>query len=119
MAGTVVTSERIHGSAKKVIFAWTSAASGAADATTVAAFDGRIVGLITIPGTPAPTTLYDVAVLDGDGHDVLLGAGADRSAAVTEYKTEANLAAVAASKLTLAVTNAGDAKQGTVILFIR
>lgn len=121
MAGTVTATEITHTSAKKLIWDWLSSAGGAADHTTTFAFDGRLVGLITIPdgGGTAPTADYDVAITDADGHDVLLGAGANRSATATEFVAEASLAAVCGSKLTLAVTNAGNAKGGTVVLFVR
>ena len=119
-AGTVVMVEITHASARKVRFAWTSSAGGAADATTTAAFDGKLVGLTTDPdGVAAPTDNYDVVITDANGDDVLLGAGLNRDTATTEHVTEASLAAVAGSKLTLAVTNAGNATQGVVVVFIR
>lgn len=119
MAGTVVTTEVTHATVKKIIFAWTSSAAGAADATTTAAYDGKLVTLITDPGATAPTDNYDVVVTDADGHDVLVGQGANRDTANTELVAESLLGAVAGSKLTLAVTNAGDSKVGEVILYIR
>ena len=118
MAGTVTITEITHTSAKKITFAWLSA-SGAADATTTNAFDGKIVGLTTDPGSAAPEDNYDVAITDADGHDVLLGAGANRDTSNTEHVVGASLSAVAGSKLTLAITNAGDAKDGVVILWVR
>lgn len=118
-AGTVTTAEITHTSVRKITFTWTSSSGGAADATTTAAFDGRVIGLITDPGAAAPTDDYDLAITDADGHDVLLGAGANRDTVNTEYVTEGSLAGVAGSKLTLAITNAGNAKQGVVVLFIR
>ena len=120
MAGTVTKTEKISGSVKKLIFAWTSSAGGAADATSVAAFDGKVIGFTTIPdGGAAPDDNYDVVVTDVDGHDVLVGAGANRDTSNTEHVDGANLAAVAGSLLTLAVTNAGNAKSGTVIVWVR
>lgn len=116
-----MATERIHGSAKKVVFSWTSSAGGAASETTTAAFDGKIIGLTTIPagGGSAPTDNYDIVVTDVDGHDVLLGAGANRDTANTEHVAEASLGVVAASKLTLTVSNAGATKSGTVIVYVR
>ena len=52
--------------------------------TVLPAIDGQLLSIITDPGTPAPTAAYDVSVLDADGFDRLGGAGADRSATVTE-----------------------------------
>ena len=121
MAGTVTSTEITHTSVRKVTFAWTSSAGGAADGTTTAAFDGQLIGLTTIPsgGGTAPDANYDVAVNDADGHDVLLGAGLNRHTSNTEHVATASLGGVAGSKLTLAVTAAGAAKQGTVVLRIR
>ncbi len=120
MAGTVTTTEITHTSAKKITFAWTSSSGGAADATTTNAFDGKVVGLTTDPdGTDAPTDNYDIVINDADGHDVLLGAGANRDTLDTEHVAEANLGAVAGSKLTLAITTAGNAKKGVVIMWVR
>lgn len=50
---------------------------------------------------------------------MLMGAGADRSNASTEQVLASSLGIVANDKLTLSVTNAGDTKSGTVILYIR
>lgn len=120
MAGTVVPTEVVHGSVKKVTFAWTSSAGGAADGATTKPYDGRLIAVTTDPdGTDIPTDNYDVVVSDADGQDVLLGAGADRDTANTEYILEANLGAVAGSPLTLAVTNAGNAKKGVVVVWLR
>jgi hypothetical protein len=119
-AGTVTTTEITRTSVRKVTFAWTSSAGGAADGATTAAFDGRIIGFATIPDSgTAPTALYDITLVDADGHDVLMGQGANRSATATEYVTEANMAGVASSKLTLHVTNAGTTKLGVVVVWIR
>lgn len=121
MAGTVVTTEETIGTIKKVKFAWTSSAGGAADATTTGVYSGEIIRLVTVPGAGGdqPTNLYDVAVNDADGNDVLMGAGANRSNASTEQVLGTSLGCVANDALTLAVTNAGNAKTGTVILYIR
>jgi hypothetical protein len=121
-AGTVTTTEIVHTTLRKVVFAWTSgtgAEGGTASGATTAALDGMVIGLTTIPsGAAAPTDDYDITVTDGQGHDVLLGAGADRDAVNTEH-VSTGMAGVAGSVLTLNITNAGDAKQGTVILWIR
>lgn len=120
MAGTVTTTEVNHTSVKKITFAWTSSAGGAADATTTDPYDGRLIAVTTDPdGSAAPDDNYDVAINDADGVDVLLGQGANRDTANTEHLLEANLGAVAGSKLTLAVTNAGSAKAGVVVVWLR
>lgn len=122
MAGTVVTTEIIHRPVKKVVFTWTSSAGGAADAVTTEFFTGRIIYAAQLPdgGGTQPTDLYDVTVTDADGVDVLKGLGADLSNAAATYKADSDgLGAVVESKLTLAVTNAGNAKGGKTILYIR
>lgn len=123
MAGTVVITEETYSTIKKIKFAWTSGTGGdigKADGTTTNAYSGKILGLTTVPdGVAAPTDDYDVVINDQDNVDVLMGGGADRDTANTEYVLSASLGAVANDTLTLAITNAGDTKQGTVYLYIR
>ena len=122
MAGTVTTTETTHTSVKQIKFVWTSSAGGAADATTTAAFDGRVIYAAQIPdgGGTQPTNAYDVTVTDANGVDVLKGLGADLSNAANTYKADSDgLGAVSGSTLTLAVTNAGASKGGKTILYIR
>lgn len=120
-AGTVTTTEARHAALKRIKFAWVSSAGGAADATTVNSFCGKVELLATIPdgGGTQPTDLYDLTVTDVDGIDVLAGAGANRSNASTQTVVSSSLGAVCYSTLTLAITNAGNAKGGTVVLYLR
>lgn len=118
MAGTVVTTEEITRSIQKITFDWTSSAGGAADAVTENTYTGRVVRAVQIPDTggTAPTTLYDVVVTDSDGGDVLQGTGANLA---IDVNTDASdLAVVSDTTLTLAVTNAGNAKGGLTILYV-
>lgn len=121
----VTIAERRHTSVRKITWAWTSAADGSAGGSggggqTSAAFDGVLERLVTVPdGVAAPTDNYDITITDEDGVDVLVGAGANRSATVTQQVTTASLSAVAGDRLTLNVTNAGNAKAGTVHLYLR
>lgn len=120
MAGTVTVTEEAYGSLRKVTFAWTSNASGAADGETTRAYNGVLERLVTVPSsTSAPSDNYDVAIEDEDGVDVLMGAGADRSTSNTEQVLASSLGCVANDTLTLHVTNAGDTKSGTVHLYLR
>ncbi|MCL4822045.1 MAG: hypothetical protein KJ067_23195 [Vicinamibacteria bacterium] len=123
MAGTVeVVEERFGvGCFRKLIWSWTSDGAGAANGvSTGIAYNGKIEHLTTIPdGAAAPSAAYDVALKDQDGVDVLMGAGANRSATAIEQVGAATLGVVANDLLTLEVTNAGAAKKGTVIVFIR
>lgn len=122
MAGTVTTTEETIGRISKVKFVWTSSAGGSADATTTGYYTGSIIRVLQIPdgGGTQPTNAYDIVVNDGDGADVLLGLGANLSNAANTDKVAADkLGVVANSQLTLAVTNAGNAKGGKTILYIQ
>ena len=122
MAGTVTLTEQTVGLLKKVTFAWVSDAAGAADKVTTNIFSGEVVRAVHIPdsGGTQPTDLYDVDVNDADGADLLHGNAANISnAAPTETAPKDGLGALEKSKLTLAVTNAGNAKGGKTILYIR
>ena len=121
-AGTMTLTEVGHGSVKKIRAAWTSgtgAEGGTASATTTLPYSGRCIALVTDPGSTAPTDNYDLVVTDVDGDDVLVGAGMNRDTANTEVVSEASLGGVAGSKLTFSITNAGDAKEGLALLYIR
>lgn len=117
--GTVVITEETFGTIKKIKFAWTSTAGGAASDTTVNTYSGKILGLATDPGSPSPSVDYDITVTDEDGMDVLMGGGADRHTTNTEYVLSTSLGAVANDKLTINVTAAGDSKKGIAYLYIR
>jgi hypothetical protein len=123
MAGSSVTfTEMTHGSVKCVKAAWVSDdATGAVSAKTTRTYDGRCIGLATVPGTVGdqPTDNYDLAVTDANGFDVLLGAGQNRDNVNTEYVAEASMAGVPGCQITFAITNAGNAKKGTAYLWIR
>ena len=122
MAGTVTTTEETIGRISKVKFTWTSSAGGAADATTTGYYTGSIIRVVQIPdgGGTQPTNAYDIVVNDNDSADVLIGLGANLSNAANTDKVAADkLGVVANSQLTLAVTNAGNAKGGKTILYIQ
>lgn len=98
--------------------AWTSSAGGTASETTSFDLHGQVLWAAFVPdGVAAPTDNYDVTVTDERGYDVLCGAGANRDTANTEYITS-GLGAVASSRLTFSVANAGNAKSGKVALWI-
>lgn len=117
----VTITEETFNRIKKVKFDWTSIADGTASGTTVNAYTGEIIRLVTIPsgGGTAPTTLYDINILDEDSTNILMGAGVDRSATVTEQVLASSLGCVANDKLTLYITNSGDSKAGTTIIYIK
>jgi hypothetical protein len=121
MAGTVTVTEELAGPVKKIKFVWVCDASGNADGATSNTYNGSCMRLVTVPagGGSAPTDNYDVVINDDDTTDVLMGAGANRDTANTEQVLGTSLGVVANDKLTLAVTNAGNAKGGTVYLYLR
>jgi len=121
MAGTVTeTVENINNPPVDVIsLAWVSDASGDVSGTNTAKkYSGTITRMKFIPsGVSAPTANYDVTLLDDDGCDVMDAQGADRSATATECAV--GFGEVMGSVLQLVVANAGNAKEGTVIVHIR
>ena len=66
---------------------------------------GHLMDMITDPGSPSPTALYDITVTQ-DGRDLLGGYGADRSATVTESIRDGGFSlAEANGPATLNITN--------------
>lgn len=102
-------------------FSWTSDAAGDVTETSNSEFTGKIIEVVTVPGAGGnqPTNLYDITLTDSNSIDVLHANGANRSNAANEYIIEANTGAVVNSKLTLTVSNAGNAKQGTVYVYVK
>ncbi|MGE0363365.1 MAG: hypothetical protein AB7R67_21815 [Vicinamibacterales bacterium] len=85
-AGTVTQTHYRTGNVRKVVFAVTGdAANGTVPATAISVpLEGRLIQLITDPGATGPTDNYDITIVDGNGLDVLQGAGANRDTANTE-----------------------------------
>lgn len=119
---------------RKVIIDWLSDdASGAVTGTTRKVC-GRLVKAVTDPGSAAPTDNYDIDITDEEGVDVLavcVAAGRlqNRDTANSEqvYFFAENLdaaplassaAPIVCDKLTVAITNAGNAKTGQLILYV-
>jgi hypothetical protein len=122
--GTVVVTEENISTVRKIKFDWESedggANAGKATKTTEKTYSGEILRLVTIPDSVAvPSNQYDVAVNDEDDTDVLMGAGAERSDVNTEQVLASSLGCVANDKLSLLISNAGNAKKGTVIVYVR
>jgi len=117
---TMTLAEETYGSMKKIKASWVEA-SGAATATTVNTYNGKIQALTTIPNaSSAPLASYDVTVKDESSVDVLIGGGLNRAAAATENVKGGSMGAVANDKLTIAIANAGSSSgAGDIYLFIR
>lgn len=115
------------GSYRKISIPWTSDSGGAATVAMVAGTDKPIFGFIVqvefVQGT-TPTTGYDVTLTNSNGTDVLLGAGANIASASNSivpitYNSVMNPVMCVSDLLTLNVTNAGNAKSGTVVLYVK
>lgn len=122
LATGVAVTEETFSTMSKITFSWTSNASGAASGATTNNYSGVIYRVVFEPGSSAtqPTDLYDVTLTDDDGIDILDGAGGDLSNATTDQlQGLIGVSAVANSKLTLTVLNAGNSKTGTVIVYLR
>lgn len=115
----------------KHTFPWVSDGSGNAVVASGLPVSGEIQRVVFIPssGGTAPTALYDVTLTDSDGVDVLAGQGANLAASgnthvcpgvpLKDGTTTSVVPVVVDSILTLNVTNAGAAKAGTVVVYVR
>jgi hypothetical protein len=112
-AGTVTQAHSTTGNIRKVVFTCTAdAADGSFPATAITRkVEGRLIQLITDPGTTAPTDNYDITLVDGNGLDVLQGVGANRdtanteSAAIVFSSTSINPVVDESDTLTLTIAN--------------
>ena len=124
MAGTVTLTTKHIGAMSKYTFSWLSSTSGAATYTMVLPVCGLIQREVFVPSTvAAPSASYDVVLNDADSQDVLFGRGANLSATTAldvVLGTTGQRASIAVDDyLSLSVANAGNAKQGSVILYVR
>lgn len=114
----------------KHTFDWLSDGAGAATLPSGLPVTGQIQRVVFVPSASAvPTTLYDVTMTDENGIDVLAGQGANLSettassvcpgTALKDGTTVGVVPTVVDGILTLNVTNAGAAKAGKVILYVR
>jgi hypothetical protein len=125
MAGTVTTTRIPIVSqsgvyTEKVQIDWTSDASGDADATVN--LHGFLIKVITDPSATAPTDNYDITLM-ADGIDQAASLLLDRDTTNTEMVypvvTGACTPIFLAGNHTFTVANAGNAKLGTVYLYLR
>lgn len=135
MAGSAMTfAYDDEGPVRRVVVDWTSDDGTGAVSGTTRKIVGALVRGVTDPsGTAAPTDDYDVTITDENGVDVLAGCQktlANRDTANTEeayfFLLNADASAVAEAafpvvcdKLTVAVTNAGNSKQGRIVVYYR
>lgn len=128
MAGTasVTVTKSVGGGVTKYSIAWTSDASGNVTGNAFAVRKGELVQAKFVPGAggTAPTDLYDIVIVDTDAVDVLFGAGANLSGTLASIKSPVvanNQRYVhdGSQNLDVQVSNAGNAKTGTVVLWVR
>jgi hypothetical protein len=106
----------------KITLAWTSDASGNVNTNPFAGLVGFLHQLKIVPGTggTVPTASYGVKLVDVDTLDLLSGAGLAQSATVPLLIVFQNgLLLDGSTTLDLIITAAGNAKTGTVTLWIR
>jgi len=84
--GTITQTATLVGHIRRLTFTCTaSSTDGSFPATVVTTpIEGRLLKLVTNPGTVQPTDNYDVVITNQHGHDVLEGVGADRDTLNTE-----------------------------------
>lgn len=127
MVGTIsqagsLYSKGSYGELTKVVFGWTSDASGNATVTTADKVSGRLICAqhVLQSGGSAPTDLYDVTVNNDDGMDILGGTGANITTATGKSSQVISsgipLIPMVESTLALSVSNAGSAKVGKLVL---
>ncbi len=131
-AGTVVYTRRdVSPKSNVVVLDWTGDASTGAVPTQVVSLIGEVEKVVTNPGTPAPTSNYDIALGDPDDSnlDLLAAAAQNRHTTTTEQVypaiagapgTVTSRAPYAAGKYTFAVTgNTATAAKGKVFIYLR
>jgi hypothetical protein len=108
------------GSIKKIKAVWLSDdANGTCSKTTTYAYDGQLMGAITVPGAGTPANQYNVTIKDSDSVDIALGGLLLRSNVATQYVNGSVMAGAAASVLNINVSGAGNATNGIVYLYFR
>jgi hypothetical protein len=119
---TVTTTTLSDIKVTKYSIAWLSDGAGAVSANPFTPRAGTLIQFRFVPdgGGTAPTALYDVTLVDAGGFDLMVAAGADRSATLTQVvRPAAPIIFDGTSTLDLVVANAGAAKGGTVILLFQ
>jgi hypothetical protein len=106
-------------------FDWTGDASNGSVPNTNAALTGgnyqgwMLLGAEFMPLSPAPTTLYDVQIIDGMGVDFLQGGGIDLSATVASSATVGPNAPPLNGTFTLKVSgNSAAGAKGRVLVYL-
>jgi len=140
MAGSVMAfnyddgydAQSYRGGVSQVQAAWTSDSGTGTASGTTNKIVGRLVKVVTVPGSPTPTNGYTVTITDDNGVNVLtscdktLASNQSSSAATETYllvkSYDGTPLAVAVhpvvgDKLTITVSGAGNSTQGQVFLY--
>ena len=115
-----ITEVSEKGNLSKISYVYVTAADGTATGETLSDYSGKIAYVISDPGATAPTEGWNFQIQNEDNYDLLKGAGTDRSATITEYLhgDKDGLGVSVREKLTLEVTNGGNTKGGTVVVYL-
>lgn len=126
MAGSVaLASARVGGGITRHRLTWVSDAAGVVSGNAVSLPTGELlqVGYTPDGGGTAPTDLYDLTMTDPDGADALAGTGANLSGTVAAKVVPVISTSFRrwfwSGSYTLVAANAGNAKGGTVDLYMR
>jgi len=122
MAGSVTITYVTFDTVKYVQWAWTSDASGDVSGTDTATISGAVLRWATNPGSTAPDANYDIVVNDDDGIDIAAGGLVNRHTSSSEQLLtggDAKDGAAFMGKLSLVVSNAGNAKEGVLRMYYR
>ena len=123
--------DRFNRPIQKYSYAWTSDASGNVERYTTSAINGALVNVEIVPdsGGSAPTANYDLVINDASGVDVLAGGGGNLSATVPSRLRPHFSQTISAvsypfevcvyEQLQIVISNAGNAKSGTIIIYVR
>lgn len=84
MAESATVTTRWRGKLCRIRCAWQADGAGNKADVSLGAIDGRIVQIVTDPGSTAPAASYDLTLEDEYGNDLAGGAIANRSATATE-----------------------------------
>jgi len=127
MAGTLTVTFAQASNPRVITLDWVSTAGGAVSESVF--LQGTIARVIIIPsGSAAPTALYDMTLVGLGSIDLLSGQGANLSATVTSEvcplvtSTDGTTATpkkrAVSETVTLTIANAGDTKEGQVIIYL-
>ena len=122
MAGSVTISYVSHDSVKYVQWTWTSDGSGDMSGTDTKTLSGQVLRWATNPSSTAPSANYDIVVNDDDGIDIAAGGLVNRHTSSSEQVLnggDAKDGAACMGKLSLVVSNAGNAKEGVLRMYYR